>query len=269
MIYIDSDNAMGSPFGDVDDGYAIAALVRANETVVGLGSTFGNTSEARADKNNRRLARVCGWCGEFVRGARHAGDLDTEAARFIEQLPEQTRLALLGPVTNAVRAIRSGKRFSEVVLVGSNSSSRGKWPPLWPHEFNLTLDGASSLTLFDSDAPLTLFPRGVVGQLQVSREMIGQLRGDAGNIIRGDSRRWLVRVLLVKQALRFRVADLVAAAYMVAPHLFVMKETTATMDGNTFMKYGEGKGRVRVAAAFDAAAVWKLFVNLVNGSASA
>jgi inosine-uridine nucleoside N-ribohydrolase len=44
-IFIDSDNALGSPCGDVDDAFAIAALLRSGVPVAALASASGNTSE--------------------------------------------------------------------------------------------------------------------------------------------------------------------------------------------------------------------------------
>lgn len=266
MIYIDSDNAMGSPLGDVDDGYAIAALLRSRQRVVGLGSVFGNTEERRAIENNRRLAALCGWTGPLLRGAQRAGDTDTEAARFIETLPSSARLALLGPVTNAVRAIGAGRTFAEIIVVGSNLTSHGRWPPVWPHEFNLTLDRSSSRAVFESGLPLTIFPLDMVAKLKVTRADVEQLAGEVGGVIRKQSKRWFLRVLVVKQALGFRVADLIAAAYIIEPRLFRLDEAPATMESNTLVRFGSGARQVRVARDFDARAVWNLFVKLVNGT---
>src|SRR5215210_747606 len=74
MLLIDTDNAAGSPRGDVDDAFAIAALLRSGLPVAALSSVAGNTSEALADRNNRTLGALCGYGGSYLRGVQ-AGDV--------------------------------------------------------------------------------------------------------------------------------------------------------------------------------------------------
>ncbi len=56
-FWIDTDNALGSPHGDVDDAFALAALLTAGAPVAALSSVAGNTSEPRAFANTRRSRR--------------------------------------------------------------------------------------------------------------------------------------------------------------------------------------------------------------------
>ncbi len=63
---------MGSPSGDVDDAFAIAALVRSGIAIAAIASVAGNTPEPRAFENNRRLAEVLGWRGPLLRGGAEA-----------------------------------------------------------------------------------------------------------------------------------------------------------------------------------------------------
>ena len=65
---IDTDNAAGSPRGDVDDAFAVAALLRSGLQVAALASVAGNTGEAEADRNNRTLGELCGFAGPYLRG---------------------------------------------------------------------------------------------------------------------------------------------------------------------------------------------------------
>ena len=63
MLLIDSDNAAGSPRGDVDDAFAIAALLRSGLPVAALASVAGNTSEGRGGPQQpgpRRALRLRG-----------------------------------------------------------------------------------------------------------------------------------------------------------------------------------------------------------------
>ncbi len=72
-ILVDTDNALGSPRGDVDDALAVAPLLAGGLPVAAVASVGGNTSEARADENNRRLGALCGYAGPYLRGAAARG----------------------------------------------------------------------------------------------------------------------------------------------------------------------------------------------------
>ena len=47
--------------------------VNTRQVLVAVASVGGNTSEALADRNNRRLGELCGYAGPYVRGI-EAGD---------------------------------------------------------------------------------------------------------------------------------------------------------------------------------------------------
>lgn len=57
-----------------------------------------------------------------------------EARVFLRAFPD--RIVALGPLTNVVDATAA----AEVICVGGTLRSRGRWPPVWPHEFNFTKD---------------------------------------------------------------------------------------------------------------------------------
>ena len=129
MLLIDSDNAAGSPRGDVDDAFAIAALLRSGLPVAALASVAGNTSEARAARNNRVLGELCGYGGPYLRGVL-AGDVPDRVDRAGLWEKGPLRFLALGPLTNLAAVL--DRRISEAVLVGSNLSSRGRFPPGGP-----------------------------------------------------------------------------------------------------------------------------------------
>src|SRR5689334_7124241 len=127
MLLLDTDNALGSPTGDVDDGFALAALLRSGLPVAAVASVAGNTGEARAFANNRRLGELAGYSGRYLRGARAPMPEDSErideAADLWAAPGEPIRWLALGPLTNlaAVLARFPAPRITEVVLVGSNT----------------------------------------------------------------------------------------------------------------------------------------------------
>ena len=249
-LWIDSDNALGSRSGDVDDAYAIAALIRGGAPIAALSSCAGNTTEELALANHKRLAAVLGWKGR-VAGA-------TEARRALADF--RGRIVALGPCTNLVDA----RQAAEVMVVGGNSSSPGRWPPLWPFEFNLTHDRAAARALFRSNLPLTLFPLNVARQLWVTAADLALLQEPAGAFLRSGSLRWFRHLRRVRLTGRFPVYDLAAAMYALGEGGFLFEDTSASMRGNTFMEFNAGTRPVKVCTALDRRAVWGRFVRIVN-----
>lgn len=264
MLLIDTDNAAGSPSGDVDDAFAVAALLKSGLPVAAVASVAGNTSEEQADRNNRVLGELCGYAGPHLRGV-EAGDVPDRIDRAENLLAAgPLRFVALGPLTN-LAAVLGKAAISEAVLVGSNLSSRGRFPPWWPHEFNLTRDREATRTIFASDLPLTIVPLDVARRLRIGPEELETLPGELGTFFRRCSARWARRSLLVRGSRRFPLFDLAAAAYVIDPALVSVEETRARLHSNLWLEYGRGDRRLRVIRDLDRDAIWRRFVDLVNG----
>ena len=100
-----------------------------------------------------------------------------------------------------------------VSLVGGNLSSWGRWPPLWPFEFNLAQDAAAARALFASTTARAVYPLDVCRALTVG---VAELRRIArasplGAYLVRHSWRWLAYAPLRYRALRFPLWDLVPA----------------------------------------------------------
>ncbi len=249
-LWIDSDNALGSASGDVDDAYAIAAMIRSGASIRALSPCAGNTTETRALENHRQLASVLRWDGAVVPAPE-----SREALRSFSG-----RILALGPCTNLIGA----RQASEVIVVGGNSNSGGRWPPIWPFEFNLTHDRPAARALFQSDLPLTLFPLNVARQLWVTAEDVAMLEGVAGRFLRSGSERWFTHLRRVRMTARFPVYDLAAAMYVLGESGFTFEHTTATMRRNTFLEFHAGTRPVKVCTDLDRARVWRRFVEIFN-----
>jgi len=263
MLLIDTDNAAGSPRGDVDDAFALAALLRSGLPVAAVSSVAGNTSEPEADRNNRVLGDLCGFRGPYLRGvqAGEVPDRIDRAAGLWERGP--IRFLALGPLTNLAAVL--DRRVSEAVLVGSNLSSKGRFPPWWPHEFNLTKDREATRAVFASELPLTLVPLDVARRLRAGPREMRRLEGPLGDFLRRHSARWSRRSLLRRGSPRFPVFDLVAALWAIDPAPFACEETRARLHRNLWIEYGAGERRVKVIRGFDPDALWARFLDLVNG----
>ena len=243
MLFVDSDIALGSPRGDVDDAYAIAALIAGGAEIAALSSCRGNTSEELAFANNVRLARMLGWTGDVIRAAEARERLCTFEGRVLA----------LGPLTNVIGA----RRASEIVIVGGNSTTRGRWPPLWPHEFNLTKDRAAARAVFALDVPLTVFPLDVARQLTMTIDEVPEF-------LREDSRRWFRHLRLVRWTRHFPVYDLAAALYALDAPGFTFAQTTSTMRNSTLMEFGRGGRAVKLCTHLDRDALIAVFRRVVT-----
>ncbi|HEY0510921.1 MAG TPA: nucleoside hydrolase [Thermoanaerobaculia bacterium] len=263
MLVIDTDNAAGSASGDVDDAFALAALLRSGLPIAAVASVGGNTGEAEADRNNRRLGALCGYGGPYLRGIQ-AGDLADriDRAGFWRE-GEPVRFLALGPLTNLAALL--GQRISEAVLVGANRTSRGRWPPWWPHEFNLTKDPEATRAVFASDLPLTVVPLDVASRLRIGPRELRTLPGELGAYLRRHAARWARRSLLARGSRRFPVFDLAAAACALDPSLVSLEETRARLHPNLWVELGRGDRPVRVVRGIDAEAIWRRFGELVSG----
>jgi inosine-uridine nucleoside N-ribohydrolase len=265
MLLIDTDNAAGSPSGDVDDAFAIAALLRSGLPVAAIASVAGNTSEAGADRNNRALGELCGYDGRYLRGVQ-AGDVPDRIDRaggLWRNGP--VRFLALGPLTNLAALLAARPAISEVVLVGGNLTSRGRFPPWWPHEFNLTKDPAATRAVFASDLPLTIVPLDVARRLRIGPGELKGLPSELGKFLRRHSARWARRSLLIRGSRRFPVFDLAAAAYAIDPALAAVEETRARLHRNLWLEFGRGERRLRVVRDLDLDGIWRLFDRLVSG----
>ena len=259
-LLIDTDNALGSRSGDVDDGLAIAALLRSGVPVAALSSVGGNSSEAEADRNNRALGALCGYPGPYLRGADVAKRLDLWP-------PAPLRVLALGPLTNVAAALPAlPSAATEVVLVGGNISSRGRFPPLWPHEFNLTKDREAARAVFASDLPLTVVPLDVARRLRVGAPELARLEGTLGEYIRRHSTRWLRRSRWLHGPGGFSAFDLLAAATVFTPAAVSSEETTARAHANLWLEFGRGGRPVRLVRGFDGAVILERFESLINSS---
>lgn len=270
-LLIDTDNALGSRSGDVDDGLAIAALLRSGLHVTALSSVGGNSREPEADRNNRALGGLCGFPGPYLRGVQAAEAEERVDGRLDLWSSAPQRVLALGPLTNVAAVLaalgRQGLRpsVSEVVLVGGNISSLGRFPPLWPHEFNLTKDREAARAVFASNLPLTIVPLDVARRLRVGEPELARLEGALGRYIRQHSIRWLRRSRRLHGPGGFAAFDLLAAATVFAPGAVSSEEATVRVQKNLWLDFGKGGRPVRLVRDFDKTAILERFAALVNG----
>ncbi|MFN2384807.1 MAG: nucleoside hydrolase [Thermoanaerobaculia bacterium] len=217
---MDTDVALGAARGDVDDGFALAALFRAHRAgairLAGVSTVFGNTTAARAEICARRIAEAAGAAVEIVRGAPRRG-APSSAAEGIAALAGGAEIVALGPLTNVAAAVEKDPALPLRVslrLVGGNVSSRGFLAPLWPFEFNLAVDaGAARRVLAAPWREIVLYPLDVVSALRADEERLRRLAAlsSLGSYLARESSRWLKRTRWRHFGRGFPVWDLPAA----------------------------------------------------------
>ena len=272
-LVIDSDNAMGSRRGDVDDAFAVAALLAGDLPVAAVASVGGNAGEAAADRNNRRLGALCGYRGRYLRGARAgsgAGERIEQAADLWRGDHGPVRYLALGPLTNLAAVLAAAPPgIAEVVLVGGNTRSRGRFPPWWPHEFNLTRDRRAARAVFASGLPLTLVPLDVARRLEVGAPDLAELAGPLGAYLRQGSARWLRRARRLRGRAAFPVFDLLAAACVLDPDCVRLEPARVEAHRNLWLDFAprERSGRawreLLVVRDFDRPRLWRRFVERI------
>lgn len=264
-LFVDTDNALGSDRGDVDDGFALAALFTSRRPVSAIASVWGNASEPESHRNSIALAHVCGGQGQFARGAGAAGGRRTPASRLLACASEPSRVLALGPLTNVAAALEENpSSIAELITVGSNLSSWGRWPPYFPHEFNLTQDPWATRTVMQATCPITVVPLDVASRLRADSKSLARLPGAVGEYLRDGSRRWLRRNYW-RGRRSFAVWDLVAAMYVLSPDLFRVEARAASARANGGVSYRDSGRIVQVIVDYVPSTVWQVFETLVSG----
>ena len=265
-LFIDSDNALGSPSGDIDDAFAVAALLKSGTPIEALSGIFGNSSEPRAYENHKTLATLCEFNGKILRGAQNRRSGPTEASRYLAALDHKVRLVAIGPMTNVALALREreslAEELTEVIFVGTNYSI--PLPAFRFFDFNQWNDPGAMRVVFDSKTPLTCVPCNVARRLRLSDKELRFLPGVLGEHFRKHSARWFTRARFLKGSTTVPIWDLVAAIYALKPDLFVTDTTTIELGRMGQALFGSAGGRpIKVVTKFDSKQVWEYFLSLM------
>lgn len=276
LVWLDTDIALGCPRGDVDDGFALAALLAGARAglarLAGVSSVGGNAVAAVAERCARALCERDGWGGPVVRGADPGSARDgpgRAAAEALARLPDGAEIVALGPLTNVDRALAIDPtlpRRARLRVVGGNLSSRGFLPPLWPYEFNFARDrGGAGRALSAPWRQLVLFPLDVVSGLRADRRLLDQIgaASPVGTAIAAGSRRWLSRAGRVFLSRSFPVWDLPAALHALGLPVGEVSRRPAPASLQRLL--GGVSGRPLWLSSLDSGAAWEAFRRLLSG----
>jgi len=214
---VDTDIALGARRGDVDDGFALAAILAAAQggraDLAGVSTVFGNTTAAESQRCARALCDAAAVACRVVPGAEEPGR-GSAASEAIADLPAGTELLCLGPLTNVAAACAAEPALPgrlSLRVVGGNLSSRGPLAPLWPFEFNFAKDRAAARAVLRLPwKALTLYPLDVVRRLRADSSRLDRLAaaGPLGDALARGSRRWLARAMRLRHSRSFPIWDL-------------------------------------------------------------
>ncbi|MEM7005042.1 MAG: nucleoside hydrolase [Pseudomonadota bacterium] len=242
-VWIDTDPAITSGNGEVDDGYALLQALRSPELdVVGVSAVFGNTDIdntypmaqeilARAGREDVPVYRGHGARGE--RGANEATDalltaLDTS----------QLTIIALGPLTNVAAALgQTGAELyhvDEIVFVGGRRvglefrATPDQADPF--RDLNFELDPEAADELLKLNVPMTLAGWEVSSTMWLTNDHLETLRGDGDAVaewLADQSQAWLDNWVANFKAPGFTPFDTLAVGWLLRPELFEARRLPA------------------------------------------
>jgi inosine-uridine nucleoside N-ribohydrolase len=249
-VWIDTDVSIGSPFREVDDGFALVLAFNSPEIrIAGLSTTYGNAPLGQTTRAARdlvqRFGRPAGLTVDHVSaGARSASDLGrrsgaSDALAAILQKQDVTYIAL-GPLTNLATFLqlhpKVSNRIERVILVGGQapgaSLAFGPTRSFHIHDANVFQDSAATGAVLRSNIPLTLVPIATGSYLLVDGPDLRQLEGSgsAGTHLSRQSRIWLWFWAHFVKTNGGPIFDALAIIPMTRPELLSIKKRYARMD---------------------------------------
>jgi len=214
-LWVDTDLALGTPRGDVDDGFALAAVLlavrkRGGVRLLGISAVRGNTDARSAYGAVEALvtASLTSQCPRLVE--------ERDAPEALAALPSGTEILALGPPTSLVKAAALDPSLPSRVSVRAVGGvlDRLRHPLLPRYCLNFRADPLATRTFFSLGFRMRrVFPLDVVRGLRFGRDdllRIGSV-SSFGAYLACHSERWLRRARLRHWSRSFPVWDLVAA----------------------------------------------------------
>ncbi|MDQ6860435.1 MAG: nucleoside hydrolase [Verrucomicrobiota bacterium] len=207
VVWIDTDPAIGAPWREVDDAFALVYAFHSPDIqIAGISTSYGNAPLKRTTAVASEMVRRFAPAPVVVSpGARTAADLGkaTAADEALARALRKERLTYfaLGPLTNLATFARLHpglvRQIECVIFVGGQSSrdslrlGRGAWPKM--HDANVLKDPASVAEVLAAGWPITLAPPEIAAQLSITRHDMNELAnsGPAGVFLRRGSAAWL------------------------------------------------------------------------------
>ncbi|MEM1036539.1 MAG: nucleoside hydrolase [Pseudomonadota bacterium] len=234
-VWIDTDPAITSGNGEVDDGFALMQAFGSPELeIVGISAVFGNTELDNTDAMAREIVRRVGSAVPVYRGHGVEGTREKCAAvEGILQALEKGPLTIiaLGPLTNVAAALTQPDvgldNVEEIVFVGGRRiglefrATPDQETPF--RDLNFELDASAAEALLALGVTMTLAGWEVSSQMWLSAEDLVKLRDNGSAAVAwlaAASQDWLDRWVETFKAPGFTPFDTLAVGWLLCPELF-------------------------------------------------
>ena len=233
-IWIDTDNAMGSYFGDIDDAIALATLIKAKTPIVGISNIFGNTFQSISFKQTVHLLKLLNVNPPHHQGADTWWAKSSPASMELSKVNTKIKILALGPLTNIALALKHNpdlkEYIEEIIFVGTNF--KVQFPNWRFFDFNVFKDKTAAYEVLNSGVPITLIPCDQARKIRFNRSDIENVNGPVGEFFIKSSKRWFRRALFLKLQTTLPIWDLTAVLYLLSPNDFTF--TPVTVDKSFF-----------------------------------
>ena len=249
-VWIDTDVAIGAPWREVDDAFALLLASNSPELhVVGVSTTYGNAPLATTTTVARRVVERLGGgrdraALQVYPGAASAGAFavrtaasDALGARLVTG--SKINYIALGPLTNFATLLQLhptlARHIERVFFLGGQSPAArlgfGPRGDFVIHDANVWKDPAAVQTTLESGIPITLVPIEIGGKLTISRSDLAELKdsGPRGAFIADRSWFWFRFWTWYVRNTGGPVFDALAVIAAATPDLVHAQERTATI----------------------------------------
>jgi len=266
-VWIDTDISIGSPFREVDDGYALMLALHSPEIrIAGISTSYGNANLSYVDKVARDFVQRFG--GPFpprnvFQGARSRRDFSRSAATdalATALKKEPLTYVAIAPLTNLATFLQlhpdlAKRRIKQIIFVGGEvneiPAAFGPTRSFKIHDANVFKDPAAAQIVMQSGIPLVLIPPAIAGNLTMTPADVGELAvGEpAGRFLATRSRAWLWFWTHVVKSDGGPIFDAVAVAALTHPRLISSEVGYAriTIIGNLAIEKVGGRHRRTVS----------------------
>jgi inosine-uridine nucleoside N-ribohydrolase len=253
QVWIDTDLSVGMKryeregYSDVDDGYAILQLFKAdNIHITGISAVFGNTKIDDAYKLSKKMAtEFSPYPVSVYRGASEKINLiqieTNEAVEALAAALKKDVLSILaiGPATNIGILLliypELKKQIKEVVLVAGRRTANSYFqigtPTRHAPDLNFDLDNDAFRVLFENEIKVVLCPFEISNKVWLTTDDMIQLKnGKPGNNWLSDaSQPWLQQWIAGGET-GFNPFDVLASHYLIAPEDLVTEKLNAHLE---------------------------------------
>jgi pyrimidine-specific ribonucleoside hydrolase len=253
QVWIDTDLSVGMKryhregYSDVDDGYAVLQLFKAEEVnIQGISAVFGNTKIEDAYRLSQKMAAdFAPYKIPVYKGASEKINLENvETNEAVEALAsalkkEKLHILAIGPATNIGILLllypELKSQIKEVVLVAGRRTPTSYFaigePVRHAPDLNFDLDNDAFRVIFENEIKLVLCPFEISNKVWLTQEDLKQLNnGKPGNKwLAKESQPWLQQWIDGGNT-GFNPFDVLASHYLVAPQDLVFEELNARLE---------------------------------------